>query len=149
MNIIVCGGRVGIKAFYVGNVLTAIAEALKLAPGQDKFWHGNADGTDKFAGAWAKDNGYEVEAVRIDNTLDGHRDNAPKQRNIRMKIKSQATLVICFPGGPGSRHMMDAALADPACTVLDVDLNWHGKFEVWNIRNRPAQIIVTGPQEAR
>lgn len=143
MNFIVCGGRVGVDDKTVWTVLTGIALSLPI-PRDAVLWHGNALGTDRSAGMWAARVGLEVQPVAIDNALDGDMDDAPKRRNARMKALASPQVVICFPGGPGTRHMMGLALEDPSIRVLDVDLDRQGTFEVWDLSIRPAELLCRG-----
>lgn len=142
MRLIVCGGRVGISRSLVEAVLDGLSRTW---PKGTVVVHGNAEQTDRYSGAWAKDKGWEVDPMKIDNALDGDRDDAPKRRNSRMLAKG-AEGVIGFPGGPGTRNMIEIADAK-GLTIYDVEVCDRQTFKVWRWgkgRNEKATLIVAG-----
>lgn len=141
--VLVCGGRTGVQCPQIYAVLDAISNAMSL-PKSTLFVHGDAKMTDRFAGAWARSHGFEERKCPIDSTLDGFKDDAPKRRNIRMKQAYSPEIAVCFPGGPGTRHMMSLCLADERMQVLDVEIEWDN-FTVWLLKpNSPVTILTQG-----
>lgn len=66
--------------------------------------HGGARGADRLAGMWAKSRGIPVIACPAD--WNKHKKAAGIIRNAEMLKKWKPALVIAFPGGRGTAHMM-------------------------------------------
>lgn len=127
MNIIVCGGR-NFQAFHV--LIWALDDILERVDGDTPItlFEGGAKGADAMAEVYAARRNLGHRKVRIDNRLDGYDSDAPRCRNIRMFHEALPGLVIGFPGGPGTRHMLDYAHKAGA-TVIDVEVDGD-KYEV-------------------
>lgn len=139
MRVIVCGGRQGVPRAGVYAVLDALSPDWREAV---EWAHGDALGVDRHSGSWAKRRGEPVTAFRIDSALDGWREDAPKNRNIRMLTEFDPDVVIGFPGGPGTRHMLKASHA-AGKTVLDVEIE-DRRFTVYRWRTGAAAKIAEG-----
>jgi len=66
--------------------------------------HGGARGADRLAGMWAKSRGVPVVVCPAD--WDAHGKSAGIIRNVEMLKKWIPAVVIAFPGGRGTAHMM-------------------------------------------
>jgi 2-succinyl-5-enolpyruvyl-6-hydroxy-3-cyclohexene-1-carboxylate synthase len=103
----VCGGR----RFTDGYGLSAYLTLLTATRGRPEVViHGKATGADQFAGDWARSVGIPVIADPV--TLAEWREYgkaAGRIRNQRMLDKHAPTLVVAFPGGPGTAHMTQIA----------------------------------------
>jgi len=71
--------------------------------------HGAASGADTLAGAWAIHRGIEVQEFPADWRKLGKR--AGPLRNIQMLKEGNPCLVVAFPGGRGTAHMVKIAQA--------------------------------------
>lgn len=69
--------------------------------------HGDAAGADRFAGCWAEQHGIPVTPYVADWIRDGKR--AGPIRNMTMLINFKPELVVGFPGGTGTAHMLRIA----------------------------------------
>ena len=69
--------------------------------------HGAAAGADSIAGEWARENGIPEEAYPAD--WERHGTRAGYLRNVQMLEEGKPDLVIAFPGGKGTRMMIDIA----------------------------------------
>lgn len=127
-NIIVCGGRVGRN--LTRNRVWAVLDHLRPNwPLPFRVVHGNADWTDKWAGAWGYARGVPVQPVPIDERFDGDLDDAPFNRNQRMADHFPPYACVGLPGGGGTLNMMTIC-HDLGCPVADVDLNPDGTFRI-------------------
>lgn len=103
MKVLVCGGRDYTNADNVSKTLNWIVPLIKCVV------HGGARGADSLAGEWAKANGVEERIYLPDWTTHGRK--AGILRNIKM-LDSEIEgldLVIAFPGGSGTAHMVSYA----------------------------------------
>jgi hypothetical protein len=143
-TVLVCGARFDVRIEHIYAVLDGIQQVLKF-PQETIFVHGGARGTDRFSGAWARWRGFQESVCAIDTALDDNdKGGAPKRRNIRMKETFQPEWAICFPGGPGTRHMMDICLKDRKMQVLDVEIEGTN-FTVWWLRfGLPVMVLTQG-----
>jgi hypothetical protein len=117
----VCGGRVGVSDVQVFKVLNHIAKSEGWTPDLIEVIEGGAPCVDRFAGRWARKNAYAHATFRVNKDIDGADDQAPKRRNRRMKEQGRPQVCIGFPGGPGTRDMMDICHR-AGVRVLDVEL---------------------------
>lgn len=69
--------------------------------------HGAAKGADRLAGQWAQDNGVEEIACPADWKRHGR--GAGPARNKQMLEVHKPDLVVAFPGGKGTSHMVGLA----------------------------------------
>lgn len=99
MRILVCGGRKYKRQDRVFSSLDALADEV----GIDMIIHGAAAGADLLAGDWAEQNRVPCVAYPIEPGEGGY------ARNARMLQASGPDLVLHFPGGNGTRHMVKIA----------------------------------------
>lgn len=110
IRILVCGGRdFGNDDFadraWLFRVLTSIHRRVRIA----EIIHGAARGADSLAGMWAKANQVSEWRFPVDHRLDGPWPAAGHCRNERMWRESRPDLVLAFPGGRGTAHMVRTA----------------------------------------
>jgi hypothetical protein len=73
----------------------------------DLVIEGGAKGADRMAGYWARRNRIHLNIVHAEwNT---HGNSAGIRRNIRMLEEGKPDLVVAFPGGRGTAHMVSIA----------------------------------------
>lgn len=108
--LLVCGGRDYADRTKVFRTL----DLLKKAWGMDRepdqrliVIQGGARGADLLAKEWAKARGVPCLEVKAD--WDKHGKQAGILRNIEMMDKYQPGLVVAFPGGTGTKHMIGYA----------------------------------------
>lgn len=123
MRILVCGGRefafVADHKTYVDSpsVRRAQAEYTFLRATLDRLvhvsddtvLHGGARGADTAAGMWAEYHQVPVEVYKADWVGEGKA--AGIKRNLRMLTEGKPDLVIAFPGGRGTDHMVRVSKA--------------------------------------
>ena len=108
MKILGCGGREYRDYARVTEVLDII--------GPTHIVHGAANGADSLAGRYARDHSipcktYPAEWKKTD-PVTGHAyidRGAGLERNKRMLLSSKPDLVVAFPGGNGTKHMVNFA----------------------------------------
>ena len=98
---LVCGGRDYDDYAFVEQVLDFY--------GPDTVIHGAARGADSLAGCWAAERGVTVEAFPANWHRDGRA--AGPIRNVKMLADGRPDVVIAFPGGKGTEHMVKIAKA--------------------------------------
>lgn len=99
-KVLVCGGRDFTDKSLLYNVLDKV---------QPKYIiHGGARGADYLGGCYARDKGipYQVYPANWDRD----RKAAGPIRNQRMLDDGKPTMVVAFPGGHGTAHMVSIAL---------------------------------------
>lgn len=99
MRVLVCGGRDYKHSAFVYTVLNSL-EITHLI-------EGGARGADDIAHGWAHDTDTPHTTVRADWKTHGKK--AGILRNIRMLEEYRPDLVIAFPGGRGTAHMVEIA----------------------------------------
>lgn len=99
-KILVCGGRDYQNRAKVFETLDAQEPPFTII-------HGAARGADALAAAYARERGIPVQAYPADWRRDGK--SAGYRRNERMLRDGRPDLVIAFPGGPGTAHMVARA----------------------------------------
>lgn len=102
-KILVCGGRDYPDEGYVFKILDHIV------PFDAMIIHGGAKGADALADSWAKCRIVKIKVYKADWEKYGKK--AGILRNIEM-LKENPDLVIAFPGGKGTKHMVSIAKAD-------------------------------------
>ena len=102
MKVLVCGGRDFADMDFV---FTTLDSAHKRTP-FDLLIHGAAKGADSLAGAWALSRGIHTAAVPA--LWDAHGKAAGPKRNEAMLLL-KPDVVIAFPGGRGTAHMVAAS----------------------------------------
>lgn len=129
MRIAVCGGRNFTDRSRVFEALETIHAATPI----EELMHGDCRGADRLAAEWAGRKGIPISEFRADwdnidlpgakirmNRGRPYDATAGFRRNIRMLIEGAPELVIAFPGGPGTEHMVANALKRNFA-VLSVD----------------------------
>lgn len=77
--------------------------------------HGDAKGADNLAGKWAQDQGHDLEVYPADWYTHGR--SAGYIRNAKMLEEGKPDLVIAFPGGKGTKMMIDLATKAKVLTL--------------------------------
>ena len=99
MRVLVCGGRNYRDRDRVFQVLDSIEPSVVI--------HGAARGADQLAGAWAKER--QVSCKTYPAQWDRYGKSAGFRRNEQMLSEGNPDLIIAFPGGNGTAHMMRIA----------------------------------------
>lgn len=124
MRVLITGGRdFGVckvapgKPGYEEAFATAMAEGVFLFGALDglhaevgsiaRLGHGCATGADTLAGEWAEMKGVPVSTFKAQ--WEKYGNTAGIKRNISMLAAFRPTLVIAFPGGTGTAHMVQIA----------------------------------------
>ena len=101
MRTLVCGSRTFQDRAFLDRVLDTI--------GPTEIIHGDATGADTLAGEYARERDIPCTAYPPDRSLDGPGRDWKFNRNARMLHTSRPDLVVAFPGGPGTAHMVRTA----------------------------------------
>ena len=102
MRFLVCGGR----KFNDYNRLEHILNFYVGLP-TDVIIHGGAQGADYLAGVWASVHGVPVEVYPAE--WDKYGKSAGYIRNAKMLKEGRPHIVIAFPGGKGTKMMVELA----------------------------------------
>lgn len=102
MKVIVCGGRQYCNWSRLQSTLDRIHKVTPITT----LIEGGARGADRLAAVWARLN--NIQWVRVDANWPAHGRSAGPRRNLEM-LKLNPQLVIAFPGGQGTAHMIKAA----------------------------------------
>ena len=113
MRILVCGGRDYDDEIVLYATLDVIHENRPVT----RLIHGAARGADSLAAAWAKSRGVPTLAFPAHWWRDGRA--AGFLRNARMLRDGRPELVVAFPGGKGTAHMVGLA-RDAGVPLLEV-----------------------------
>lgn len=105
LRVLVCGGR----QFTDRDLLEDTLDRLHRARGFTVLIEGDAIGADRMAGAWAEARGVDHRVFRADWDRLGAK--AGPRRNRQMLDEGRPELVVAFPGGSGTAHMMRIARA--------------------------------------
>lgn len=105
IRVLVCGGRDYADYQMLSNTLRHISEIMPISA----IIHGGAKGADSLAHNWAQWRNVPVE--RYDAEWDLHGNAAGPIRNQRMLDEARPNLVVAFPGGTGTNHMVTIAKA--------------------------------------
>lgn len=103
MRVLVCGGR----DYLARQELYSVLDELHEQRGIDSVVQGGAKGADKFACDWGRNNKLPVLEFAANWTRDGRA--AGPIRNQNMLNQSKPDLVVAFPGGRGTAHMVGIA----------------------------------------
>jgi hypothetical protein len=103
MRVLVCGGRDYADARALNEALDAIHRETPIT----RLIHGAARGADSLAATWAVSRGIPASAFPADWKQDGKA--AGFIRNARMLRDGRPELVVAFPGGKGTAHMVKLA----------------------------------------
>ena len=109
LRVLVCGGR---NFGRSPDERLMLSRTLDMAqPGS--VIHGAARGADTLAGSWAKEHGLPIEAFPANWRPDGPNGpvdmRAGLKRNKQMLEEAKPDLIIAFPGGSGTAHMVKTA----------------------------------------
>ena len=99
-KVLVCGGRDYNDRETVQRTLDRIKPA--------EIIHGAARGADTLAGEYARDR--DIPCRRFPADWQRHGRSAGFLRNRQMLDEGKPDLVVAFPGGPGTRNMVNTAL---------------------------------------
>lgn len=100
MIVLVCGGR----DFALRDDLFSVLDDLHRHHGFTLLVHGAARGADRLAGEWAESRGVKCQPVAADWQMHGRR--AGPVRNAEMLHTYKPEIVVAFPGGSGTDHMV-------------------------------------------
>ena len=113
MKLLVCGGRDYANTRALNEALDAIHRERNVT----RLIHGAARGADSLAAAWAHSRGVPVTAFPADWAT--HGKAAGFRRNETMLRQGKPDLVVAFPGGKGTAHMVRLARA-AGVSVLEI-----------------------------
>lgn len=113
--VLVCGGR---NFDHWPLVYNTLNRALKKYPDM-RVMAGGAKGADSIADNWTKLQ--QIEFLRVPAKWKGDYKAAGPIRNKKM-LEYKPDLVIAFPGGPGTAHMVKIA-KEAGVKVIEVPLN--------------------------
>lgn len=99
LRVLVCGGRDYDDAQQMQDVLSSVNIS--------EICHGGARGADSLAGEYAKQKGIVCRVYPAD--WNKHGKSAGYVRNIQMADEFLPDMVIAFPGGKGTKNMIDIA----------------------------------------
>jgi len=112
MRVLVCGGRDYADHERVNEILDKIHETTPIT----ELAQGGAAGADRWGKFWAVDRKVRWREYRAD--WDQHGKAAGAIRNKRMLVEFKPDLVIAFPGGRGTAHMVGIAHAAGVDTYI-------------------------------
>lgn len=116
MKILVCGGREYANQQFLYDFLDGVRFDEHAAGRRvSVLIHGDARGADKLAHGWAITHG--IQPVRCPALWDIHGPKAGAIRN-RAMLELSPDLVIGFPGGKGTAHMVGLAKAAQVRIIL-------------------------------
>ena len=114
MRVLVCGGR----TFADKAHMISCMDAVHSTEGPiTQLIHGGANGADTMSGEWARTRNVPVKVYHADWRK--HGNSAGPKRNQLMLIDGKPDLVVAFPGGKGTAHMVRIAKA-AGVTVMEV-----------------------------
>jgi hypothetical protein len=116
MRVLVCGGRTFYKAELLAQTLIAIHSKTPFT----LVIHGTATGADSLAGAWALT--HRVNVLRYPPAWTKHGKQSGAIRNRQMISEGKPDLVVAFPGGRGTRDIVDQAKA-AGIRVIEVEIH--------------------------
>ncbi len=105
MKTIIAGSRTGI---HFGQVIGAVAAAVRTGIVPTEIVSGCADGVDQMGEEWAAMQGVPVRQFPADWKRYGRA--AGRQRNLQMAVYSEALIALWDGRSPGTRHMIETAL---------------------------------------
>lgn len=104
MKVLICGGR----NFESRIMMMRVMDQVHANRGPIKqVIHGGARGADRLGGEWAREQGINVRIYKAD--WDRDKKAAGPIRNMKMLTEGQPDLVVAFPGGDGTAHMVSIA----------------------------------------
>jgi hypothetical protein len=106
-TILVCGGRNYSDYGFVNSILSMEVPHYHDTPGGVTIIQGGSTGADSLARRWANLNRITSKTFKAD--WDTHGLKAGPIRNAKMLKEGKPDLVIAFPGGKGTNHMVSTA----------------------------------------
>lgn len=103
MKVLVCGGR----NFHDRELVRIVLDRIHKETPITAIIHGAAPGADTLASWWATVN--EVQNLDFPADWAKHGKAAGPLRNALMLREGKPDMVLAFPGGPGTRNMVDQA----------------------------------------
>jgi hypothetical protein len=103
MKVLVCGGRTFNQYSLLSRTLNEFHSINKITC----LAHGGARGADMLSGHWARGQRVPVQVYKADWERYGR--SAGPIRNLQMLTEFKPDVVIAFPGGNGTQHMVKAA----------------------------------------
>lgn len=113
MKALVCGGRDFKDFAFVCKVLDGINPTSVI--------HGGAKGADTMASLWARERGVPQKEYIADWKAHGRK--AGPLRNERMLREGMPDVIVAFPGGRGTAHMVRIS-TEAGVPVIDVSDQW-------------------------
>lgn len=113
MRVLVCGGR----GYSNREQMAAVLDFFHNRNNFTVLIHGGARGADSLAGEWAKEKGLEV--VVFPAQWEKYGKAAGPMRNQQMICEGKPDFVIAFPGGKGTKDMVERAW-EADLTVLEL-----------------------------
>jgi YspA, cpYpsA-related SLOG family len=113
MIVLICGGR----NYDDVDRLNAVLDELHARHGLTVVIHGGARGADTLAGRWAASQKIHTSVYFAD--WERYGSKAGPRRNRQMLEEGKPDLVVAFPGGAVTAHMVRIAKA-AGCQVLEV-----------------------------
>ena len=110
-RILVCGGR------DYCDMKRVVIELQKVVELNSVIIHGGARGADSLASQFAYEGNFDEQVYRAKWAYDGK--SAGPIRNSRMLKESKPDVVVAFPGGKGTSHMVKIA-KDAGIPVIEV-----------------------------
>jgi hypothetical protein len=103
MKVLVCGGRDFRDKALLDGALSELDNAVNIT----EIIHGGANGADTMAGCWAEQYNIPVTVYKADWSRYGR--SAGPRRNEKMLYEGKPDIVLAFPGGRGTAHMVGIA----------------------------------------
>lgn len=106
MRVLVCGGR----HYFDHNTVVRTLDAIHVETPITAILHGGATGADALAGKWAALRNVSTVVFKAD--WQAHGRKAGPWRNMQMIQEGQPDLVVAFPGGRGTAHVIRLAITN-------------------------------------
>ena len=103
MKVLVCGGRDFANKITLDYILDMFNKETQI----DTIIHGDARGADSLASLWARE--HNIKEIPFPADWEKYGKAAGPIRNEQMLDYSKPDMVIAFPGGNGTKHMIDLA----------------------------------------
>ncbi len=113
MIVLVCGGR----DYSNGDYLFEKLDEVYAEFGTACIVHGDAKGADSLADMWANKRGVDV--IRCPADWSAHGRAAGPTRNASMLKDYDPNVVVAFPGGKGTDHMVEISKKH-GCIIVDL-----------------------------
>ena len=129
MRILVCGGRRYHNSILIWDILDQIHHKFKITV----LINGGAQGADLHARNWARQYA-DIEIALYYAQWEKYGRSAGYIRNKQMLDQGQPEIVLAFPGGPGTKNMVDIG---QKAGVLVFEIDDDGSFTVIPIELEP------------